>query len=103
MKSKQTAKKSENMISAIGFKPVIAAHGGGGRSLGNQMSRTRNASELLREPTVALNTAGLGHVTKEHNVEVAAHLPRNAPDDQRRDTRYGSACQPHRHKHQVVR
>ncbi len=77
--------KSENMISAIGFRPVIAAPMAAPRMACSEIgvSRTRSGPNCSVEPTVALkHAARLGDVlAEEHDVVVARHFLRDAAGD----------------------
>ena len=58
MMSQQTAKKSENMISAIGLRPVMAAPMAAPMIACSEIgvSRTRMGPNSSNSPTVVLNT-----------------------------------------------
>ena len=77
--------KSENMISAIGFRPVIAAPMAAPRMACSEIgvSRTRNGTELFVEADGRLeHAAGLGDVfAEEHDVGIALHFLRDAAGD----------------------
>ena len=77
-RSKQTARKSENMISAITGIPVIAAPMAAPRIACSEIgvSRTRWGPNWSSKPTVVLNTPpGPGNVlTEHHQAGVAPHL-----------------------------
>ena len=70
------------MISAIGFKPVIAAPMAAPRMACSEIgvSRTRNGPELLEQTDGRLeHAAGFGHVlAEEHDVGIARHFLRDA-------------------------
>ena len=73
------------MISAIGFRPVIAAPIAAPRIACSEMgvSRTRRGPNFSRSPTVALNTppAAADVLAQEHDVGIALHLLRDAARD----------------------
>ena len=73
------------MISAIGFKPVIAAPMAAPMIACSEIgvSRTRKRPELLEQTDGRLeHAAGLGHVlAEEHDVRIARHFLRDAADD----------------------
>ena len=83
--SQQTAKKSENMISAIGRSPVIAAPIAAPRIACSEIgvSRTRFGPNSSSRPTVVLNTPPAAATSSPRNTTfvVAAHLLRHAGRD----------------------
>ena len=83
--SQHTARKSENMISAIGRKPVIAAPMAAPSIACSEIgqSRTRFGPNFSSKPAVALNTPPAArHVfAQENDVLVARHFLRDAGRD----------------------
>ena len=67
--SQQTARKSENIISAIGLKPVIAAPIAAPRIACSLIgvSRTRSGPNSSNSPTVALKTPPAAAISSPKN------------------------------------